>query len=61
MWVTVGDESGWMIVWACERLGVTMRACGWENEKRSNKQMNYLINHLPHTVSDMDPGEWVNM
>ena len=30
MWMPVGDESGWMNAWVCERLGVTMQACGGE-------------------------------
>ena len=42
-------------------LGVTMWTCGEENEINSNKQTNYQSIHVPHTVSDMEPGEWVNM
>ena len=49
----------------CERLGVTT-VCAPEGEKngikKSTHQTNYQsIHHVPHTVSDMDPSEWMNI
>ena len=50
-------------VCVCERLGVTMLTCLQENtvEAKATNNKNYQSIHIPHIVSDMDPGERVNM